>query len=201
LTSFEDRRFGNHQSPALTNGEGGAPEHTGPQTRQPGQIDLGDEAARGSIDHGHDFDDTAGDGAVETIDLNRNALSDPDETYLPAAETVDGDAGLGAVLQDELSDLGLPVSTGTVWTTDAPYRETNEQLEWHARNGILAVEMQAASLFAFGAARGVACGVVADVTNGAEHFSADQFNKGTHELGFEILRAMSRAGRRCLKDC
>jgi uridine phosphorylase len=64
-------------------------------------------------------------------------------------------------------------------------------LERHARNGILAVEMQAASLFAFGAARRVRCGVVAHVTNGVDHSSADQFDKGTHQLGFEILKAMS----------
>lgn len=120
--------------------------------------------------------------------------------YLPSAETVDGDAGLTAVLQEELSRLGLPVVTGTVWTTDAPYRETARQLERHARNGILAVEMQAASLFAFGAARRVRCGVVAHVTNGIGHSSADQFDKGSHQLGFEILKAMSRAGRRCLQD-
>jgi uridine phosphorylase len=118
--------------------------------------------------------------------------------YLPAAESVDGDAGLTTDLQEHLSGLGLPVVAGTVWTTDAPYRETAEQLERHARNGILAVEMQAASLFAFGAARGVRCGVVAHVTNGVDHSSADQFDKGTHQLGLAILKAMSRAGRRCL---
>ena len=121
--------------------------------------------------------------------------------YLPAAETVDGDAGLTTVLQEHLSGLGLPVVAGTVWTTDAPYRETAEQLERHARNGILAVEMQAASLFAFGAARRVRCGVVAHVTNGVDHSSADQFDKGTHQLGFEILKAMSRTGRHCLQHC
>lgn len=120
--------------------------------------------------------------------------------YLPAAETVDGDEGLAAVLQEQLSGLGLPVVTGTVWTTDAPYRETAEQLERHASNGILAVEMQAASLFAFGAARRVRCGVVAHVTNSVDQSSADQFDKGTHHFGFEILKAMSRAGRRCLQD-
>jgi uridine phosphorylase len=120
--------------------------------------------------------------------------------YLPAAETVGGDASLTGVLQEELTGLGLPVVTGTVWTTDAPYRETSEQVERHARNGILAVEMQAASLFAFGAARAVHCGVVAHVTNGVNHSSADQFDKGAHQLGFEILKAMSRAGRRCLGD-
>jgi uridine phosphorylase len=119
--------------------------------------------------------------------------------YLPAAQTVDGDAFLTAALQGELCGLGLPVVTGTVWTTDAPYRETAEQIERHASNGILAVEMQAASLFAFGAVRRVRCGVVAHVTNGVDHSSADQFDKGSHQLGFEILKAVSRAARLCLR--
>jgi uridine phosphorylase len=119
--------------------------------------------------------------------------------YLPAMETVDGDGDLVAALLEELSGLGLPVVTGTVWTTDAPYRETAEQLDRYARTGILAVEMQAASLFAFGAARRVRCGVVAHVTNGVDQSSADQFDRGTHQLGLEILKAMYRAGRRCLR--
>lgn len=138
---------------------------------------------------------------IPSLVLPLRALRDEGTSYhyLPAAETVDGDAGLTALLQEELSDLGLPVVTGTVWTTDAPYRETSEQLERHARNGILAVEMQAASLLAFGAARGVQCGVVAHVTNGVDHSTGDQFDKGTHVLGFEILKAMSRAARRCLQ--
>ena len=41
-----------------------------------------------------------------------------------------------------------PVRRGTVWTTDAPYRETASSLR-AMRKGVLAVEMQAASLFAF----------------------------------------------------
>jgi uridine phosphorylase len=109
--------------------------------------------------------------------------------------------GLTLALQKEFGGLGLPVVTGPIWTTDAPYRETAVQLEPHARNGILAVEMQAASLFAFGAGRGVKCGVVAHVTNGIEHSSEDQFDKGAHQFGFEILKAISRAGRRCQVDC
>jgi len=118
--------------------------------------------------------------------------------YLPAAESVDGDAGLALALEAELGGLGLPVVTGPVWTTDAPYRETSEQLQQHASKGVLAVEMQAASMFAFGAARGVQCGVVAHVTNGVDHSAEAQFDKGTHRLEFEILNAMARAGRRCL---
>jgi uridine phosphorylase len=117
--------------------------------------------------------------------------------YLPAADSVDADAGLAAALEEELGGLGLPVVVGLVWTTDAPYRETAEQLGHHARNGVLAVEMQAASLFAFGAARGIRCAVVAHVTNGADHKPEAQFDKGTHQLGFEILKSMYRAGKRC----
>jgi uridine phosphorylase len=47
------------------------------------------------------------------------------------------------------------------------------QLGRHARDGIHAVEMQAASLFAFGAARGFKCSVVTHVTNGIERSSED----------------------------
>ena len=49
----------------------------------------------------------------------------------------------------ELSSVSPHVCRGRVWTTDAPYRETAEQLRFWAGQGVLAVEMQAASLFAF----------------------------------------------------
>jgi hypothetical protein len=60
--------------------------------------------------------------------------------------------------------------------------------------------MQAASLFAFGAARRVRCGVVAHVTNGINNSTDDQFDKGSHEFGFEILKSMARAGLRSLRS-
>lgn len=139
---------------------------------------------------------------IPSLVIPSKALRDEGTSYhyCAAAEFVDGDTSLTALLQEELSGLGLPVVTGTVWTTDAPYRETSEQLERHAQKGILAVEMQAASLFAFAAARHARCGVVAHVTNGVEHSSDEQFDKGSHQLGFDIVKAMSRAGRRLLSD-
>ena len=82
--------------------------------------------------------------------------------------------------------------SGTVWTTDAPYRETNRQLSEYARQGVLAVEMQAASLFAFAIARDVPLGIVAHVTNGVDHEQAP-FEKGPHEFGQRLLEAMCRA--------
>jgi uridine phosphorylase len=139
---------------------------------------------------------------VPTLVVAARALRDKGTPLhdLPPEELEDRDAALASALAEELGGLGLRVRAGTAWTTDAPCRETAARLERHAASGMLAVEMQAASLFAFGAARGVPCGVVAHVTNGIEHSPEDQFNKGTHEFGFEILKAMARAGRRRLRE-
>jgi uridine phosphorylase len=117
--------------------------------------------------------------------------------YLPPGETVDSDPGIADALLAEASAAGLPASAGLVWTTDAPYRETETQLALHAKAGALAVEMQAASLFAFGAARNVPVGVLAHVTNWVGG-SEEQFDKGDAPLGYEIFKAICRAGRRAL---
>jgi len=88
----------------------------------------------------------------------------------------------------------LPVSRGTVWTTDAPYRETNDLLAKYSEQGVLAVEMQAASLFAFGVAQGIPVGMVAHVTNAVDH-TQEPFNKGSHAFGQRLLETMCNASK------
>ena len=117
--------------------------------------------------------------------------------YLPASESVDGAAGVADALEAAVSAIDLPVQRGLVWTTDAPYRETAEQIDRYARMGALAVEMQAASLFAFAAARGVTVGMVAHVTNAPEA-NVDRFDKGSHECQRGLLIAVCRGARRFL---
>jgi uridine phosphorylase len=114
--------------------------------------------------------------------------------YLPPAATVDAPSDLAKLLESELRKLPLPVLSGTVWTTDAPYRETEAQLASHAETGVLAVEMQAASLFAFSEARRFPVGVVAHVTNGSSREDRS-FDKGSREQELGILKAICRAGR------
>jgi uridine phosphorylase len=114
--------------------------------------------------------------------------------YLPPGNRIACPTPIGVQLRDELGALGVPVVQGPVWTTDAPYRETAPQLQRHAAAGVLAVEMQAASLFAFAAVRNVGVGIVAHVTNAVDDPS-EQFDKGTDEDSFALLRAMLRAGR------
>ena len=118
--------------------------------------------------------------------------------YLPAADVVAAPAELAETLYRGMQGMSLPVSRGLVWTTDAPYRETAEQLEEHAHAGALAVEMQAASLFAFASARHANVAVVAHVTNAIGQ-TGDPFDKGPDEHGWDTVQAMCRASRASLK--
>lgn len=112
--------------------------------------------------------------------------------YLPPSATVSGPSiALAGHLARELEPLA-PVRRGMVWTTDAPYRETDDQLRRWERAGALAVEMQAASLFAFAQARGACVGVVALVSNGLDH-AGGQFDTGGHDYRLAVLRATARA--------
>jgi uridine phosphorylase len=89
--------------------------------------------------------------------------------YLPASRSVPAPPGPVALLASQLKRLGLPVYEGTGWTTDAPYRETRQQLDQYGEEGVLAVEMQAASLFALDQVRNAQIAVVAHVSNATDH--------------------------------
>jgi uridine phosphorylase len=117
--------------------------------------------------------------------------------YLAAGKEAACPPQLTSPIARELARAGFCVQTGPVWTTDAPYRETNSQLARWAAAGVLAVEMQAASLFAFATARDAKVAVVARVSNAIDH-EGSQFDTGSNEEGLEILRALARAGRAIL---
>ena len=113
--------------------------------------------------------------------------------YLPPSPSVPAPPALVEPLRDALLPLGRNVTTGTVWSTDAPYRETHQQLQHYAEAGVLAVEMQAASLFAFAQATNFPLGIVAQVTN-AVHDERESFDKGSHQDEYHLIQAMARAG-------
>jgi uridine phosphorylase len=114
--------------------------------------------------------------------------------YLPPDLEVACGSPVVPLLERELSMTGWAVRSGKVWTTDAPYRETTAQLKKWAREGVLAVEMQAASLFAFGVAREAPVALVARVSNAVDH-AGEQFDTGSQEDGLRILKGIARAAR------
>ena len=97
--------------------------------------------------------------------------------YAPPSEYAKADPDLVRLAADALESAGLPVIVGATWTTDAPFRETAEAIEAAKRRGLLAVEMEAAALYAFAAAnkRRVLC--LAHVTNTMGQTKHD-FEKG-----------------------
>lgn len=76
--------------------------------------------------------------------------------YLAPADYAAADPTLVATVGPALAKVGEPVERGATWTTDAPYRETEEAIAVARARGILAVEMEAAALYAFAEARGKA---------------------------------------------
>jgi uridine phosphorylase len=119
--------------------------------------------------------------------------------YVPPSESI-GAPTLGIVqpLLLELSAVGRHVCQGRVWTTDAPYRETRDQLDYWEAQDALAVEMQAASLFGFAMARGAAVAVVALVSNSVDQ-TASGFDTGGNQFRVDVLTAIARAAARYLE--
>ena len=114
--------------------------------------------------------------------------------YLPPASEVACKSPVTQLLERELIATGWAVRSGKVWTTDAPYRETKVQLEKWAGEGVLAVEMQAASLFAFGIAMQACVASVAMVSNAVDNMG-EQFDTGSQDDGLRILQGVARASR------
>lgn len=132
--------------------------------------------------------------AVPSIVVVTGAIRDEGTSlhYVPPSATIDSPC---PERDDRLAHELARVSAahrGLVWTTDAPYRETDVQLRSWSAAGALAVEMQAASLFAFARARQARVSVVALVSNALDH-SGDQFDTGGPAHRRAVLSAVARA--------
>jgi uridine phosphorylase len=97
--------------------------------------------------------------------------------YLPPSDRVAIQPDLLRMLRDVFIGAGVPVYTGTVWTTDAPFRETESAINFYRGKGVAAVEMEAAALYAFAEAKAKAIVCLAHVTNQMAVIKGD-FEKG-----------------------
>jgi uridine phosphorylase len=104
--------------------------------------------------------------------------------YAPPSKYAEADPRLVAVAAEALKQKDHHVFIGSSWTTDAPFRETAEAIDAARSKGVLAVEMEAAALYAFARAKGVQVLCLAHVTN----------TMGQAELDFEKGEADGTAG-------
>lgn len=114
--------------------------------------------------------------------------------YLPPSRFAEASPEVLARLAPLLAAAPVTVHRGATWTTDAPYRETAEAIAAHRAAGILAVEMEAAALYAFARARDRPVACFAHVTNTMAQNAGD-FEKGEADGAVEALALAAAAGR------
>jgi uridine phosphorylase len=111
--------------------------------------------------------------------------------YQPPADFASLAPGLSDALQDAFADVPVPVHRGATWTTDAPFRETESAIAAAQDAGLLAVEMEAAALYAFAVSREQPVVCFAHVTNQMATVDGD-FEKGEAD-GTATARAIIAA--------
>lgn len=109
--------------------------------------------------------------------------------YLPPAKYVAASPPLTRRLCQSLDAGNVSYSTGTTWTTDAPYRETRREVEQFQSEGVKTVEMEAAALFAVAQY----CGVEA----AAAFAIGDTLDNSTWSLDVDMRRTQRGLERLC----
>ena len=89
----------------------------------------------------------------------------------PLASNAHPSVSLQAALKTAFSDKHIPFHEGPVWTTDAIFRETTQKVMAYQKKKALAVEMEAAALFAAGRFRGINVGCVLVVSDELSSFT------------------------------
>jgi uridine phosphorylase len=111
--------------------------------------------------------------------------------YPPPSEFSAAAEDLLTTVDGIFADLPTPVVRGATWTTDAPFRETAAQIESMRERGLLAVEMEAAGLYAFAEARGRPVLCFAHVTN--QMGQEGDFEKGEADGSVDALAVLAAA--------
>ena len=109
--------------------------------------------------------------------------------YTAPSEYAEAHPSLVGLAMEALRKKGLNVAVGASWTTDAPFRETSEAIEFAHAKGVLAVEMEAAALYAFAQAANKRVLCLAHVTNTMGQADQD-FEKGAAEGTAEAMNVL-----------
>jgi uridine phosphorylase len=126
------------------------------------------------------------------------ALRDEGTSYHYAAPSdySEADPQLVARADAALKANNLHAVVGSSWTTDAPFRETAQAIDAARSKGLLAVEMEAAALYAFARAAGVSVLCLAHVTNTMGQTGRD-FEKGEADGTADALRVLEALAAAC----
>jgi purine-nucleoside phosphorylase len=114
--------------------------------------------------------------------------------YLAPSRYAEADPALAQPVMAALLAANQHIHLGASWTTDAPFRETKQAIAAARAEGILAVEMEAAGLYAFAQARGKKLLCFTQVTNQMGQIDGD-FEKGEANGVHDALTLVTIAAR------
>jgi uridine phosphorylase len=115
--------------------------------------------------------------------------------YVAPSDYSHADAGVISALDGAFEGFAVPVLTGATWTTDAPFRETQSAIDAMLDRNLMAVEMEAAGLYAFARARRKPVLCFAHVTNQMGRVDGD-FEKGEADGSHDALQLITMAAVR-----
>jgi uridine phosphorylase len=134
---------------------------------------------------------------IADIILPNRAFSEEgtSKLYPTQGEYFEPASGTMTAIREALVTHGTSFCEGGVWSTDAPYCETEEKARNFRKKGVLAVEMELSALFAVGRFRNVEVGgllLVSDERHGCEWrrgFSSPRF-KEARRMAVEVIHAV-----------
>jgi len=111
--------------------------------------------------------------------------------YLPPSPYSNLQPQLRKTIYSAWDNTNVPLYIGTSWTTDAPFRETEEMITLCRKKGILTVEMEAAALYALAEVKQYKIICFAHVTNQMGQTEGD-FEKGQAQGSFTALYILTQ---------
>jgi uridine phosphorylase len=135
-------------------------------------------------------------GTPPYVVLLERALRDEGTSYhyLPSSRYSMLRPELRTMVQADWNHTCLSLRMGTSWTTDAPFRETALEIDAYRNEGIVAVEMEAAALYALAEAKQYAIVCFAHVTNQMAQ-QGDDFEKGPDQGSQTALTVIGQVAR------
>jgi len=130
------------------------------------------------------------DSAISDPILITEAVSEEGTSkhYFPHRESFLPSPGLNREMKKELRKRNLAHQTGTIVSTDAPFRETKSWLERHRKKGIRFVDMEASAVFAVAEYYGIEAAALMLVT--------DNLSKAKHKINVKHPRLIQN-----IKSC
>lgn len=102
-----------------------------------------------------------------------------------------------AHIQEYFQEKNIKFHHGTIWSTDAVYRETRDKVQYFQKQDVLAVDMETSSLFSVAKFRDVGIGAILVVSDELstlswkQGFRSERFRKGRQVASNSILRLCS----------